>query len=96
MTKIPDEYKSDVERAIKILKKNRCKKIYLFGTMAKGKANLNSDIDLAVEECPEGRFFAIYAELIMELDHPVDLINLGDKDAFSKFLIQENELKMVA
>jgi len=96
MKKIPDEYRNDIEKAIQILKKNGCEKIYLFGSLANETGNRSSDIDLAVEKCPEGMFFAIYAELIMTLEHPVDLIQLKNDDAFSEFLIRENELILVA
>ncbi len=96
MLKIPEEYKNDIEKAIQILKKHGCEKIYLFGSLAHETGNINSDIDLAVENCPEGKFFAIYAELIMSLEHPVDLIQLKNGDAFSEFLIRENELILVA
>ena len=96
MKKIPDEFKIDIEKAIQILKKQGCEKIYLFGSLAHETGNKNSDIDLAVEKCPEGRFFAIYAELIMTLEHSVDLIQLKNGDAFSDFLIRENELILVA
>jgi len=96
MIKIPEEYKNDIEKAIQILKKYGCEKIYLFGSLANKTGNRSSDIDLAVDKCPEGMFFAIYAELIMTLEHPVDLIQLKNGDAFSEFLIRENELILVA
>jgi len=64
--------------------------------LAHETGNKSSDIDLAVEKCPEGKFLAIYAELIMTLEHPVDLIQLKNGDAFSDFLIHENELIQVA
>jgi len=96
MKNIPVEYKTDIEKAINILKKYNCNKIYLFGSLAEGTSHKNSDIDLAVENCPEGKYFLIYAELMMALDHSVDLVNLGNKDAFSEFLKRENELILVA
>jgi len=96
MNSIPKEFQSDIEKAIQILKKHDCKKIYLFGSLAEGTSNPNSDIDLAVESCPEGKFFLIYSELMMTLDHSFDLINLGNKDAFSEFLKDEDELILVA
>ncbi|MDN5360895.1 MAG: hypothetical protein PWQ84_1958 [Thermotogaceae bacterium] len=96
MKKIPDEFKNDIEKAIQILKNHGCEKVYLFGSLANETGNRSSDIDLAVEKCPEGMFFAIYAELIMTLEHPVDLIQLKNGDAFSEFLIRENELILVA
>jgi predicted nucleotidyltransferase len=96
LNNIPKEYKSDIEKATNILKKHSCKAIYLFGSLAEGTSNSNSDINLAVENCPEGNFFLIYAELMMALDHSIDLVNLGNKDTFSEFLKNGNELILVA
>lgn len=90
--KLPDDYKKDISRAVKILKESGCSDIYLFGSLATGEYRKKSDIDLAVKGCPRGKFFRILGKLLFELKHSVDLINLDKKDAFASYLEREGEL----
>ena len=41
-----------------------------------------SDIDIAVKGIPSGSYFEIYAKLMMQLHHPVDLIPLERDNRF--------------
>lgn len=94
--KLPDIYRDDVKRAVEILKSAGCESIYLFGSLANGDENDNSDIDIAIRGCPTGKFFSVLGMLIMELNHPVDLVNLDKKDDFAEYLIKEGELIYVS
>jgi len=51
-----------------------------------------SDIDLAIRGCPQGIFFHLLGKLLMELDYPVDLVDLDRQDAFAQYLEKEGEL----
>lgn len=55
-----------------------------------------SDIDLAVTGIRKEDFFEIFGELMMALEHPVDLINLEKKNRFVTFLKEKRELVRVA
>ena len=90
--KLSDKYKKELEKAINLLKKEGCEEIYIFGSLADNDHKKSSDIDLAVKGCPSGEFFAILGKLMLELDVPVDLINLDKEDDFGKFLEREGEL----
>jgi len=94
--KLPENYRDDVERAIKILTKEGCKEIYLFGSLVNGSTTDKSDIDLAVTGIRKDDFFEIFGELMMSLDHPVDLINLEKKNRFVNYLKEKGELVRVA
>ena len=94
--KLPENYRDDVERAIKILIKEGCKEIYLFGSVVNGSTTDKSDIDLAVTGIRKEDFFEIFGELMMSLDHPVDLINLEKKNRFVNYLKEKGELVRVA
>mgnify|MGYP001358286666 CR=1 FL=1 len=83
---IPKNFQDDIQRAIQLLKKHGCKEIYLFGSLASGNFGVGSDIDLAIRGCNPENYFQIYGELLMELEHPVDLINLDREDDFTKFI----------
>ncbi len=89
---LPETYRRDVYRAVEILKGAGCTHIFLFGSLTAGKAGAGSDIDLAIRGCPKGRFFHLLGKLLLELDHPVDLVNLDHQDAFAHYLEKEGEL----
>ncbi len=91
-TEIRDEYKKDIDKAVKILKDAGCKEIYLFGSLARGEDGKNADIDLAIRGCPEGEYFSLIGKLIIELEHSVDLVNLDQADDFAELLEEEGEL----
>lgn len=89
---IPEIYQKDVGRAAEILKTAGCTEIFLFGSLATGKVRENSDIDLAIRGCPRGKFFQLLGKLLLELDHPVDLVNLDRQVPFSLYLEKEGGL----
>ena len=89
---IPTNYQKDIDKAIKILKSAACTDIFLFGSLAAGKPSDGSDIDLAVRGCPPGKYFHLLGQLLLELEHPVDLVRLDTPDAFARHLEQEGAL----
>jgi predicted nucleotidyltransferase len=96
LEKIPASHRRDVEKAVEILKKQGCREIYLFGSLAEGTVTPHSDIDLAAKGIPTGAFFTVYAELIKYLDHPVDLISLEKDNRFGNMLQKEGYLQRVS
>lgn len=94
---LPTTYHIDVAKAVQILLKAGCTEIYLFGSLATGEIHTQSDIDLAVRGCPKKDFFRVYAQLMKELDYPVDLVDLDtSEDMFARFLVEEEELVQIA
>ena len=89
---LPIAYRQDIRRALTILKEAGCSNVFLFGSLAAGQVKDGSDIDLAVRGCPKGQFFHLLGKLLLELDHPVDLIDLDRQDAFAHYLEKEGEL----
>lgn len=89
---IPDDYKRDIIRAREILVNGGCSDIFLYGSLATGEFRNKSDIDLAIRGCPKGKFFHLLGKLLFELKYSVDLINLDNKNAFSRYLEKEGEL----
>lgn len=96
LNQLPSRYKEDIEKAVKILKNEGCKEVYLFGSLAEGNINEDSDIDLAIKGCPSGKYFNLIGKLMLELDHSIDLVNLDKDDDFASFLIREGELLYVS
>ena len=56
---LPLTYQEDIKKAIKILKENGAKEVYIFGSIANGKFNENSDIDIAIRGLEESEFYKV-------------------------------------
>jgi len=94
-SQLPKLYQEDIHRAVEILKEAGCTHVFLFGSLTTGKVRDGSDIDLAIRGCPKGRFFYLLGRLLLELNHPVDLISLDRQDAFTRYLEEEEELLQI-
>jgi len=89
----PEKFREDIEKASEILKKHGCTDIYIFGSIADGKFNENSDIDIAVKGLEDSLFFRVLAELNNTLSSPIDLIDLDDKqNRFAQFILKQERL----
>ena len=89
---LPEQIKLDISKAVKILKAGGCKDVFIFGSIAEGKHHIKSDIDLAISGCPNDMFFKLYGKLMMELKHPIDLVDLDEDSTFVNFLKQNGSL----
>ena len=89
---IPEVFQPDLERAVQILKDAGCTEIYLFGSLAEGRARDDSDIDLAVKECPRGRYFRLWGDLQWESKHLIELVKLDPPTPFTEFLQRSGKL----
>lgn len=94
--RLPDDYKSDIEKAIHILTAEGCNEIYLFGSLVNDNTSPKSDIDLAVKGLSDRVFFEVLGRLLVTLDHPVDLLSLEDETRFVNLLKKRGELVRVA
>ena len=93
---LPEQYQTNITRAVEILKQGGCTEVFLFGSLASGNFNQQSDIDLAVRGCPSGNFFHLLGQLMMALDYPIDLVSLDKDCAFVRYLEREKELYRIA
>jgi len=89
----PEKFRTDIEKATEILKKYGCSEIYIFGSIANGKFDEYSDIDIAVKGLNARVYFKVLAEMERVLFSEVDLIVLDDeRDRFAQFILKEEEL----
>lgn len=96
LSNLPDSYKQDIEKAIQILKENGAKEVFIFGSIANGKFNENSDIDIAVRGLNDKDFYKVSGILMFELENEIDLIDLDDKEnRFSQMLLKAGGLLKV-
>ena len=93
---LPNSYQEDIHKATTILKENGAKEVFIFGSLANGKFNENSDIDIAVKGLDEKNFYRVASILMFELENEFDLIDLDDKEnRFSQMLLQVGGLLKV-
>jgi len=74
--------------AIRLAKKYRIKRLYVFGSVLKKHGHVN-DYDFAVEGYPAGKFFGFYGELFNAMSKDVDLIDLSLKNTRLNSLIKK-------
>lgn len=92
---LPAILERDVERAKEILRSVGCSEIFIFGSAVEGHFNADSDIDLAVRGCPPQQFFQVFGRLMMELNRPIDLIDLDEESPFTRYLQQRHRLVQI-
>jgi len=85
-----------LERGAALLRDAGAKEVYVFGSVAAGKAREGSDVDLAVAGLPPESFFATMARLEDLFDRYVDLVDLDDTTPFTAYLKQKGLLRRVA
>ena len=93
---LPSSYQDDIKKAVKILKENGANEVFIFGSIANGKFNENSDIDIAIRGLNEKDFYRVASILMFELQNEFDLIDLDDKEnSFSQMLLKVGGLLRV-
>lgn len=88
LSNLPYSYHQDIKKATDILKENGATEVYIFGSIASGRFNENSDIDIAVKGLSSEKFYNVASILMFELENEFDLIDLDDKEnRFSQMLL---------
>ena len=91
--KIKYSEQSEIQVALDILEENGVKRVFLYGSEAKGSQHSFSDIDLACEGISPDRFFKVLGRLLLMIERPVDLVDLKDvKETFRKRIEREGVL----
>ena len=92
---IPKRYRDNIEKAIRILKEQGCAEVYIFGSLARGDYNQNSDIDIAIRGLESKKFFKVIGELLGQLELPFDLVDLDEKDNnFAQFIQKKGMIRV--
>ena len=91
-----DRMKSLLEQGATLLKNAGAREVYVFGSVAAGRAGEGSDVDLAVSGLPPERFFPVMARLADLFDRTVDLVDLDDRTPFIAYLRRKGLLQRVA
>ena len=87
--------KQKIDRAAAALKEFGAKEVYVFGSAAEGRFTRHSDIDMAVSGLPPKVFFAAMGEAMSVLGCSIDLIDLDNESAFTRYLKMNGKLQSV-
>jgi len=90
-----DALRDRIQAAAEALKQIGAKGVYLFGSAAHGDPAKARDVDLAVEGLPPERFFEAMDRAARILDCRLDLVDLDEDNAFTRYLKDEQELVRV-
>jgi len=90
-----DEMRKLIEKAAVALKEAGAREVYLFGSQARGDIHEESDIDLAVSGLPPDKYFKAMGDAGDILRRPIDLIDLDEVNPFTRYLIEEKELRRI-
>src|SRR5215217_2512039 len=80
-----------IQLAAKFLREQGARKVWLFGSLARGRRpTVHSDFDFAVEGLPGDRFFGSVGHLLQILPRPVDIVEIEDCPALLREQILEH------
>lgn len=68
----------ELRAAIDILKGRGVKRVFLFGSTARGTDSKHSDIDLACEGLSPDQFFKVLGELLSATGESIDLVDMKE------------------
>ena len=76
-TSLSADDKEYIRQAARFLREQGAKRVWLFGSLAKGRQpTVHSDFDFAVEGLPADRLFGSVGHLLQVLPRPVDVVEL--------------------
>lgn len=90
-----DELNELIHKAAAILKSFGATDVYLFGSVARGTDNEHSDIDIAVSGIPPESFYKAIGDTYGAIKREIDIVDLDDKNSFTKYLKTHGELQRV-
>jgi uncharacterized protein len=83
--------KEYIRLAARFLREQGAKRVWLFGSLAKGRRpTVHSDFDFAVEGLPADRFFGSVGHLLQVLPRPVDIVEVETCPALLREQILEH------
>ena len=91
-----DDLRARIDLAVKALLAAGAEEVYLFGSVAEGRARPDSDVDIAVKGLPAQVYYRQIGELMGIVDRPVSLVDLDEDTPFVAHLREWGKLHRVA
>ena len=92
LSKIPEKYRLDIEKATSCLKEEGCTAIFLFGSLLTGEYTDSSDIDLGIMGLPPRRYIRTYSKLNNIIKSRFDLIDFDENRNLYNLLYSIGEI----
>jgi len=92
LSKIPEKYRADIEKAAFCLKEEGCTAVFLFGSLVTGKYNEASDIDLGIKGLSPQRYIRTFSKLNNIIKNKFDLIDFDENYDLYKLLDSIGEI----
>lgn len=73
---LPHKYQKDVASAVRTLQRYGAERVMLYGSLARGDARPDSDLDICVEGLPDENFFCALGECLLHSEHSISVIDL--------------------
>jgi len=93
---IPRKFHNDIVKAYILLKQKGCTRVYLFGSLVKGKTHKYSDIDIGIQGLPGEKFIRTACDLDKVSNIPIDLVDFDFDSDFFCLLKDINRIKEIA
>jgi len=95
ISKIPEKYRTDIEKASHCLKEEGCTEIFLFGSLVTGKYTDSSDIDLGIMGLPPRNYIRTYSKLNNIIKNRFDLIDFDENRDLYNLLHSIGEIEKI-
>ena len=73
---LPQRYQEDVASAVKTLQRFGAERVILYGSLARGDARADSDLDICVEGLPDENYFSALGECLLHSKNSISVIDL--------------------
>jgi len=81
---ISTEFVEDINKIVSILTHYGASKVILYGSVARGDYNTNSDIDICFEGMPDKNYFPAVARCLMESQRRVSILDFTSIKGYLK------------
>jgi predicted nucleotidyltransferase len=92
LSKIPEKYRPDIEKAAFCLKEEGCTAIFLFGSLVTGEYTDSSDIDLGIKGLSPQKYIRTYSKLNNIIKSKFDLIDFDENNDLYNLLYSIGEI----
>lgn len=95
LSKIPEKYRLDIEKASLCLKEEGCTAIFLFGSLLTGEYTDSSDIDLGIMGLSPKKYIRTYSKLNNIIKSRFDLIDFDENRDLYNLLYSIGEIERI-
>jgi len=95
LSRIPEKYRHDIEKATSCLKEEGCTAVFLFGSLVTGEHTDSSDIDLGIMGLPPQKYIRTYSKLNNIIKIRFDLVDFDENRGLYNLLHSIGEIEKV-